>query len=196
MWPSRARSCSAAQPAGFEPVLAVRYGHPGSPGKSAGDPGGELLITGESGAILRVSSSVKEQPPHTVDKFAIARLASANFRQGTQSRYLATASGEKGDAVAIGLDAALKGHWEYVLPPGGHQRPIEPIASGDLLPGRAGTWVIAGPDGSIHFISEDGELTESFFYGACITGIAIGKVDGAPALLVATDDGLTAWKVR
>ncbi|MCE9526571.1 MAG: hypothetical protein K8R36_11010, partial [Planctomycetales bacterium] len=166
------------------------------PGKSAADPGAELLIAGDSGTISRISGSGKEQPPRAVEKFAIARLASAHFSQGTQSRYLAIASGEKGDAVAIGLDAALKWRWQYPLPSGGHQRPIEPIVSGELLPGRAGTWVIAGPDGSIHVISEDGELTDSFYYGACITGIAIGKVDGVPALLVATDDGLTAWKVR
>ena len=166
------------------------------PGKGAADPGAELLVSGDSGTISRISGSGKEQPPRAVEKFAIARLASANFSQGTQSHYLAIASGEKGNAVAIGLDAALKWRWQYPLPSGGHQRPIEPIASGELLPGRAGTWVIAGPDGSIHFISEDGELTDSYYYGACITGIAIGKLDGAPALLVATDDGLTAWKVK
>ena len=66
-----------------------------------------------------------------------------------------------------------------MLPAGGHQRPIEPVASGELLPGRAGTWVIAGPDGSIHFLSEDGELTDSFFYGQCITGIAVCKIEDA-----------------
>ena len=131
-----------------------------------------------------------------VDKFAIVRLANADFSQGIQSRYLAIASSEKGEAVAIGLDASLKWRWQYVLPAGGHQRPIEPIALGDLLPGRDGTWVIAGPDGSIHFISEDGELTDSFYYGECITGIAIGKIDGTPSLLIATNDGLTAWRVK
>ncbi|MFN0017061.1 MAG: peroxiredoxin family protein [Pirellulaceae bacterium] len=167
-----------------------------APGKSAADPGAELLITGDSGAILRVSGSGKEQPPQSVEKFAIDRIVSANFSQGTQSRYLAIASGEKGEAVAIGLDASLKRRWHYPLPPGGHLRPIEPIASGELLPGRAGTWAIAGPDGSIHIISEDGELTDSFYYGACITGIAIGNVDAVPMLLVATDEGVTARKLR
>ena len=167
-----------------------------SPGKQTGETEAGLLVTGESGSILRVSGAGKEQPPQAVDKFAITRLASANFPQGTQSRYLAIASSEKGDAVAIGLDAALKWRWQYVLPADGHQRPIEPIASGELLPGRAGTWVIAGPDGSIHFISEDGELTDSFFTGECITGIAVCKTGTAPVLLVATDAGLTAWKVK
>lgn len=175
----------------FPNVLSVTV----DPAKqSAGSPG--LLVTGESGTILRFSGTGKEQPPLAVDKFAIVRLANADFSQGSQSRYLAIAGSEKGEAVAIGLDASLKWRWQYVLPAGGHQRPIEPIASGDLLPGRDGTWVIAGPDGSIHFISEDGELTDSFYYGECITGIAIGKIDGTPALLIATNEGLTAWRVK
>ncbi len=167
-----------------------------APGKSEADHGTDLLISGDAGTLLRVNGSGKEQPPRSVEKFAMARITSANFRQAKQSPFLGIASGEKGEAVAIGMDATLAQRWRYVLPAGGHQRPIEPVASGDLLPGRAGTWVIAGPDGSIHFISEDGELTDSFFYGDCITGIAITKIDGAPALLVATDGGMTAWRVK
>lgn len=175
----------------FPNVLGVTV----DPAKESVDAPG-LLITGESGTILRVSGTGEEQPPLAVDKFAIVRLANADFSQGSQSRYLAIASSEKGEAVAIGLDASLKWRWQYVLPTGGHQRPIEPIASGELLPGRDGTWIIAGPDGSIHFISEDGELTDSFYYGQGITGIAVGKIDGTPSLLIATNEGLTAWRVK
>ena len=176
----------------FPNVLSVAV----APGKNAEDPGAGLLVTGDSGAVLHVSGSGKEQPPRTVEKFAMARVVSANFSQATQSPFLGIAGDEKGQAVAIGLDATLKWRWQYVLPAGGHQRPIEPVASGELLPGRTGTWVIAGPDGSIHFLSEDGELTDSFFYGACITGIAVCKMDEVPALLVATDEGVTAWRVK
>ncbi|MBC7856632.1 MAG: hypothetical protein IAF94_24650 [Pirellulaceae bacterium] len=176
----------------FPNVLSVAV----TPGKNPADPGAGLLVTGDNGTVLRVSGSGKEQQPQDVEKFAMARVVSANFSQATQSPLLGIAGDEKGVAVAIGLDSTLKWRWQYVLPAGGHQRPIEPVASGELLPGRAGTWVIAGPDGSIHFLSEDGELTDSFFHGACITGIAVCKMDGAPALLVATDEGVTAWRVK
>lgn len=176
----------------FPNVLSVTV----NPAAKRKEPASGLLVTGDSGAILRVSGTGNEQPPLTVDKFAMVRMAAADYSQGNQSRYLGIASSEKGDAVAIGLDASFKWRWQYVLPAGGHQRPIEPIASGDLLPNRSGTWVIAGPDGSIHFISEDGELTDSFFTGECITGVAISKVDGVPILVVATTAGLTAWKIK
>lgn len=176
----------------FPNVLGVAV----MPGKNDADLGTGLLITGDAGTLLRVSGRGKEQPPHSVEKFDIARVTSAKFSQATQSPFLGIASSEKGEFVAIGLDANLKNRWHYLLPPGGHQRPIEPVASGKLLPGRAGTWVLAGPDGSIHFLSEDGELTDSFFYGQCITGIAIADLAGTPSLLVATDEGITAWRVK
>lgn len=176
----------------FSNVLSVAV----APGKNADDPGTGLLVTGDNGTVLRISGSGKEQQPQAVGKFAMARVVSASFSLATQSPFLGIAGDEKGEAVAIGLDARLEQRWRYVLPAGGHQRPIEPAASGELLTGRAGTWVIAGPDGSIHFLSEDGELTDSFFYGACITGIAVCKIDDAPALLVATDEGVAAWKVK
>jgi AhpC/TSA family len=176
----------------FPNVLSVAV----SPGKNAADPGAGLLVTGDAGSLLRVSGSGQEQPPYSVDKLTMVRVVSAGFSHATQSHFLGIAGNEQGEAVAVGLDAALRWRWQYTLPPGGHQRPIEPVASGELLPGRAGTWVIAGPDGSIHFLSEDGELTDSCYYGQGITGIAIGKIDAVPALLIATDDGLTAWRVK
>lgn len=176
----------------FPNVLGVAV----MPGKPDSDLGSGLIVTGDAGTLLRVTGSGKEQPPLAVEKFAVVRVTSASFPGATQSPYLGIASGEKGQAIALGLDAALKQRWRYVLPAGGHQRPIEPVASGQLLPGRIGTWVIAGPDGSIHFISEDGELTDSFHYGQCITGIAICQSADNPVLLVATEEGITAWRVK
>jgi hypothetical protein len=166
------------------------------PGKTDADLGSGLMVTGDAGTLLRVTGSGKEQPPLAVKDFAMVRVTSAAFPGATQSPYLGIASGEQGQAIAVGLDASIKQRWRYVLPAGGHQRPIEPITSGQLLPGRTGTWVIAGPDGSIHFISEDGELTDSFHYGQCITGIAVCQSAGSPALLVATEEGVIAWRVK
>ena len=166
------------------------------PGKSDGSGDEGLLLTGDAGTLLRVSGDGKEQPPQGVGKTPIASAFRANFRGATQARFLGIATNEKGETTAVGFDETFKSWWEYPLPPGGHQRPIEPIASGVLLPNHAGTWVIAAPDGSIHFVSEDGELTDSFHYGAAITGVTICEIDSAPALVVATDEGITAWRVQ
>lgn len=180
----------------FPNVLSVAV----VPGKSAAPTGSGLFLSGDAGTVLQVNGAGKEQPPGWVrtldDKLAISHITAAPFVDAKQASFLGIASGAKGEFMAVGFDAALKRWWHYLLPPGAHQRPIEPVTSGELLPERAGTWVIAGPDGSIHFISEDGELTDSFYYGAAITGIAICKINSAPALVVATDAGVTAWKVH
>ena len=75
-------------------------------------------------------------------------------------------------------------------------RPIEPVTSGNLLPGRKGEWWLAGPDGSIHVVSEDGQLHDSFNYGAALTGLAAVRLEEQPVLLLATDAGVTAWTVE
>jgi len=81
------------------------------------------------------------------------------------------------------------------LPAGAHQRPIEPVTSSRMLPGHEGEWWLAGPDGSIHLITADGTLFDSFFYGEALSGIAASKLGEAAVLLISTEDGLTAWEV-
>jgi hypothetical protein len=55
---------------------------------------------------------------------------------------------------------------------------------------------LAGPDGSIHVISEDGELFDSFYYGAALTGLAAAKLGEVNVLLVATEEGVSAWRIQ
>ena len=64
------------------------------------------------------------------------------------------------------------------------------------MPGHQGEWWLAGPDGSIHVISEDGQLFDSFYYGASLSGIAAGKLGERAVLLVATEEGLAAWEIE
>jgi len=65
-----------------------------------------------------------------------------------------------------------------------------------MLPGHAGEWWIAGPDGSIHVITADGQLFDSFHYGAPLTGLAATKIGDQCFLLVATADGLSAFEIE
>ena len=106
----------------FPNVLGVAV----MPGKSDTDLASGLLITGDAGTLLRIDGKGKEEQPHTVKDFALARVTSANFIKSTQSPFLGIASSEKGEAVALGLDARLEQRWRYVLPAGGHQRPSSP----------------------------------------------------------------------
>jgi hypothetical protein len=56
--------------------------------------------------------------------------------------------------------------------------------------------VVAGPDGAVLIIDSTGQLVDSFHYGATLTGIATAQIDGAPALLISTAEGVDAWKVE
>lgn len=102
----------------------------------------------------------------------------------------------KNEPFAVGLNYELAEKWNYPLPLGAHQAPIEPIASSQVLPGQAGEWWIAGPDGSVHLITADGQLFDSFFTGAPLTGIAAAKVRESSVLLLSNRQGVSAWKLE
>ncbi len=155
-----------------------------------------ILLTGESGSILRVNKFGHEELPVQVANRSMMGLVAARFPDAKQAALLGLSSDQRGQRLAVGLTAGLKEAWNYPLPAGVHARPIEPIASSHVLPGEQGEWWLAGPDGSIHLIAEDGEPFDSFYYGAALTGLAATKLGGRPALLVATDAGLTALELR
>jgi hypothetical protein len=154
-----------------------------------------IFVTGERGAVLRVNRFGKEDPPATVGQWPILRVFAGRFGNGKQAALLGLSNNAKGEIFAIGLTDSLKECWNYPLPAGVHVRPIEPVTSSQLITGHAGEWWLAGPDGSVHVITEDGELFDSFHYGAALTGIAAGKLGGKPVLIVASDGGVEAWEV-
>jgi len=69
------------------------------------------------------------------------------------------------------------------------------IASGRLFGGEAGQWILAGPDGSLHFLADDFQPVDQFQYGEQVTGLGIARLDNAGALLIATEKGVSAWRV-
>ena len=156
----------------------------------------KLLITGDDGTILAINRFGNEQPRKTVGKWPVARLGAARFAGATQAAFIGMSGDLHGGVFAVGFDASFREHWNYPLPPGIHQVPIEAITSSSLLPARAGEWIFAAPDGSIHVVSEDGEFTDTWNVGAALTGIAAGRLGSRRALIVATQQGVTAWAVE
>ena len=154
-----------------------------------------IFTTGEQGTVLRINRFGNEESPQTVGQWPIGRLVAARFPGGTQARFLGLSATAQGEPVAVGITGELKEAWNYPLPKGAHQRPIDTVTSSNLLPGRQGEWWLAGPDGSIHVISEDGEFHDWFYYGATLTGLAAAKLGGHNVLLVATEEGVAAWNV-
>ncbi len=155
-----------------------------------------LYVTGEQGTVLRINRFGNEESPQAVGQWPIARLVAARFAGGKQARFLGLSGNDQGEPFAVGITSEMKEAWNYPLPKGAHQRPIDTVTSSNLLPGRQGEWWLAGPDGSTHVISEDGEFHDSFYYGAALTGLAAAKLGEHNVLLVATEQGVTAWIIR
>jgi hypothetical protein len=145
---------------------------------------------------LPVNKYGNADTPIAVKGWPIMRLVAASFAGAKQATYLGLSSDPQGQTVVVGLSADLKECWNYPLPPGAHQKPIEAIASAALLPQQAGQWLVAGPDGSIHILGEDGEFSDLFHAGAPLSGLAATRLGETPAIVVATDAGITAWRVK
>ncbi|MDX1947805.1 MAG: hypothetical protein SFU86_20575 [Pirellulaceae bacterium] len=155
-----------------------------------------IYLAGDRGTILRVNRFGGEEPEITVKDRPIFLLAGARFAGATQAAFLGLANNERGERFAIGLSDRMTERWSYPLPPGVHQKPIEAISSSHVLAGHAGEWWLAGPDGSIHVITEDGEFLDTFFTGTALTGLAATKFGNQSVLLIASDDGVRAWSLQ
>jgi len=103
---------------------------------------------------------------------------------------------QPGLETTIGLSREGEEMWSYDLPPGIHSNPaLEMLTSGRLLASPGRQWVLAGADGSIHLLAADGTLVDRFHYGAALNGLAVAELPSGPALIVATADAVTAWRV-
>ncbi len=168
---------------------------------SAGEGGSPAIFTtfageGEKWSIGRLNRFGKDEPPLTVGNWSIVRVFGGHFPAKGQGAILGLATNAKSEPFAVGLNAELAERWNYPLPLGVHQNPIEPITSSQVLPGYDGEWWIAGPDGSVHLVTADGKLFDSFFTGAPLTGIAATKFGERPVLLLSNGTAVTAWEIE
>ncbi|MEX0712201.1 MAG: TlpA disulfide reductase family protein [Pirellulales bacterium] len=102
-----------------------------------------------------------------------------------------------GHEQLIGLSQAGSELWSYPLPEGVQPNPaLEMLTWGRLSEGEPACWVVAGPDGSIHFLTAHGTLIDRFNYGSVINGLALAPLDGQPALIVSTAGRVEVWRIE
>ncbi|HEY2411254.1 MAG TPA: hypothetical protein VGI40_03380 [Pirellulaceae bacterium] len=155
-----------------------------------------IFVSGdEKGAIGRINRFGNGEPPVSVRNWPIARILGGQFSAPLQANFLALATSDKNEPFAVGLSDELSEKWNYPLPLGVHQNPIEPVAASKVLSGHQGEFWIAGPDGSVHLITADGQLFDSFFTGLPLTGIAATKIGEKAVLLLSSGDRVAAWEV-
>jgi hypothetical protein len=152
-------------------------------------------VTGRGG-ILPINKDGIEGLPKEVPGWVVAHLFCSRFSNAEQTAYAAIAADAKGELCLVGLDKVLEEKWNYPLPGGTFQRPVDFLTSGKLRTDSHGEWIVAWSDGSIHIVSEDGQFDDTFNTGAEIRGIAVMEREGKPLLVVSTPKEVLAWEVH
>jgi thiol-disulfide isomerase/thioredoxin/outer membrane lipoprotein-sorting protein len=155
-----------------------------------------VLSTNQRGTLVLLNSEGEAKGEVSLPDQMIHWIVAADLNGDKKSELCALTPTLEGELTAVGLGPKGEMLWDYPLPRGVHERPIEPVSAGHLLPGDAGQWILVAADGSLHFVAANGKLIDRFNYGGTVTGVAGLKWDGRHMLLVATPDGLDAWEVQ
>lgn len=96
------------------------------------------------------------------------------------------------EVVAFNEDGEVQ--WKYQLPEGVYPS-LPPILRTDSAD-KNNACIVAGPDGSLHFLNTEGELIDRFDYGNSINDLAVLSADDGMFLWVSAGGRLTAWRIQ
>ena len=155
----------------------------------------EVLVTGQSGRAYRLDSAGSVVPKAVDPQRSLFYLFREEFRPTIprSPTFCGVSYDEQGNLLAVNVDDQLQLQWSYSLPSGTFTNPIQFVTSANLLNGKH--WILAGPDGSVHFVSIDGTFTDQFSSGETLTGIAAIGYGGQSWLFTAAKQRLVAWTV-
>ncbi len=156
----------------------------------------KLLVTSDRGSIVPLNEFGKHDPEINVNGRAIHQLFAAQFGGDRPTAYCGISYNEDGGLVAVGLNRDLVEQWSYNLPLGVFRTQIQFVTSGSFLDRPGGQWLLAGPNGSIHIISDDGDFVDAFHYGEELTGLAAARFGNDRVLLIAAGKTITVWRIE
>ena len=114
-------------------------------------------------------------------------------RENGVTGYLGIAFVPNQAPSAIGLAANFEEQWSLELSPGPFRGQL--VTYGKFLNKTSGDWIVAGSDGTIRIIGQDGEFFDYFSLGQPVTALATGQYQGKSCLFVATDESLIAFQL-
>jgi thiol-disulfide isomerase/thioredoxin len=174
--------------------------------RSISNAGGMLSGPGEKGrslvyctngtdTIAVLDGEGQRKGEITVPNCLLHWIVAADLRGDGKPLWCGMAAPKVGENVAVGISPKGERLWSYQLPPG-IPSPMEPIVAGKLTREGPGQWILPGSDGSVHILLADGKPLDKFNSGAMLQGMATVEIDGRPALLISSPNGLQAWKVE
>lgn len=156
----------------------------------------KILVSGDRGYLYRLNQFGHQDPKLEVPNRQIHRMSAAEWTPSLMTTYCGVSYLADARLLAVGLNADLQEVWNYKLPVGQFNNQIQYLTAGRLRDPAQGEWVIAGPDGSVHIVSDDGEFSDSFAVGEILTGVAAATFGEHRVVLTATKSGVKAWKLE
>ncbi|MBN1396367.1 MAG: redoxin domain-containing protein [Pirellulales bacterium] len=169
-------------------VICVAIGGP--------TPKGNRDLFCASNRIVVIDHEGKSNGQIVVPDRSFNWIATADLLGDGRWHWCGLSAATTGENVLVGFTPDGKQLWDYTLPAGVPQKPIEPIVVGRLARDGPERWILPGVDGSVHVISADGAPFDKFNYGAELHGLTAVEINGRPALVVATAEGIEAWEVN
>ena len=174
--------------------------------ESSGSDRRPILAAGETGLLFLVDEEGRtlrevrlDQVVHKLVSWpgsakGFAALLSPNGLAVDGATHMGVSTSALGGRVFTGVDKDWKSIWTHSMPGGVYRHQVD-FPQSISLPDVGPTWVIPGSDGSIHFVSANGEFRDRFFVGKHLRGVATLPVGEAQALVYATDEGVKAFKI-
>ncbi len=155
-----------------------------------------LYATDDRGRIIMLNQFGKHEFVQLEDReihrlFHRSDLAAEQASAG-EAIYCGISFLEKDKLLVIGYDSEFAETWTYDLPPGVFVGPVQYVSTLPIPNTTDVMWVIAAPDGSIHFIGSKGQFLDAFCTGERILGLSTAINDGKPTLVYATEKGIHA----
>ena len=157
--------------------------------------GRHLLITSTDGSLTPIDADGNMGQPFSIGARAIHHLLAGPVRAEQPPWYCGLTYNVHGNLFVIGLDDQLREVWNYLLPDGGMDSQVKIGQPCQVVPGLDWQWLIAGPDGSVHVVSPDGQFSDSFNTGAPVHGLSGFRFDDTHVLAIASDRTVRAFLV-
>lgn len=154
-----------------------------------------LWVSSASGSVTQLDRHGRGTPLDQYTGQLTHQLFRAAKTENASVPYCAVSYGLEGRRLALGLGPEGDSKWRYSLPGGAFATQVQFVTSAPLLDDNTSHWLIAGANGSVHIMSQDGRMTDHFQVGQDIAGLAGGRHASAGILVVSHPEGLQAWQV-
>lgn len=159
------------------------------------EPSRQLLALGEQGLLVPVGVDGQMERPLEVGARTFYSISTAAGATSDRAQYLGLSYTLEGRPIAIGLNGQMQEIWSYGLPAGVHRSQVRPPLWTPSPKSGSGIWWLAGADGSLHAIFDDGSQYDFVRMGEPLHGFGAVVRDGVLQLFVATPSTVRAIRI-